>query len=151
MRSLRILARGGVEVQVSSAAVVWLTTESVAWFPRWNGNSPSLKVVNGIIQPATQGDSFYIQERYVDVWFLMVGLTVWQVWVSKCKEAFTGKRSSAESLMMIWFNLTSKLQGKFDSLQWSSDASEEARYRFLLKWRVSPMLQMVDGNAKWIY
>ena len=41
--------------------------------------------------------------------------------------------------------------GKFDSLQGPSDASEEARYRFLLKWRGSPMLQMVDGNAKWIY
>ena len=57
----------------------------------------------------------------------------------------------AVSLMMIWFNLISTLRGKFDSLQGPSDASEEARYRFLLKWRGSPMLQMVDGNAKWIY
>ena len=27
----------------------------------------------------------------------------------------------------------------------------EARARFLLKWRGSPMLQMVDGTTKWIY
>ena len=33
----------------------------------------------------------------------------------------------------------------------SLDASEEARYHFLLKWRGSSMLQMVDGNGKWIY
>ena len=89
---------------------------------------------------------------YVDVWFLVVGLTVWQVWVSRCKELFTEKRTpSAESLIMIWFNLISTLQGKFDSLQGPSDTSEEARYRFLLKWRGSPMLHMVDDNAKWIY
>ena len=82
----------------------------------------------------------------------MVGLIVWQVWVSRCKEVFTGKRTpSVESLMMILFNLISTLQGKFDSLRGRSDASEEERYRFLLKWRGSPMLQMVDGNAKWIY
>ena len=77
-----------VEVQVSSAVVVWLATKSAAWFHGWNGNSPSLKVVNGTFQHAAQGDSFYIQERYVDVWFLVVGLTVWQVWVSRCKESF---------------------------------------------------------------
>ena len=53
--------------------------------------------------------------------------------------------------MMIWFNLISTLRGKFDSLQGPSYASEEARYRFLLKWRGSPMLQMVDDNAKGIY
>ena len=76
MRSLRILTRCGVEVRVSSAVVVWLATESVALFHGWNGNNPSLKVMNGTIQPAAQGDSFYIQERYVNVWFLMVGLTV---------------------------------------------------------------------------
>ena len=78
-RTLRILARWGVEVQVSSATVVSLATELATWFHGWNGNRPSLKVVNGTTQPATQGDSFYIQEWYVDVWFLVV----WQVWVSR--------------------------------------------------------------------
>ena len=53
--------------------------------------------------------------------------------------------------MMIWFNLISTPQGKFDSLNGPSDASEEVSYRFLLKWRGSLMLQMVDDNAKWIY
>ena len=53
--------------------------------------------------------------------------------------------------MMFWFNLISTIQGEFDSLQEPSDASEEARYHFLMKWRSSPMLQMVDDNAKWIY
>ena len=82
----------------------------------------------------------------------MAGLTVWQVWVSRCNETFTFKRTPlAESLMMIWFNLISTLQGEFESLQVPQDASEEARARFLLKWRGSPMLQMVDGKAKWIY
>ena len=80
------MARYGVEVQVSSAVVVWLSTKSTAWFHGWNGNNPSLMVVNGTVQPAAQGDPFYIHEWYVDVWFLVVGLTVWQVWVSRCKE-----------------------------------------------------------------
>ena len=111
-RSLRILARCGVEVQVSSAEVVWLATESATWFHEWNENSPSLKVVNGTLQPTAQGDSFYIQERYIDVWFLVVDCTVWQEWVSRCKKLFTGKRTpSTESLMTI-----STLQEKFDSL-----------------------------------
>ena len=39
----------------------------VAWFHGWNGNSPSLKVVYGIIQPSTQGGSFHTQEWYVDI------------------------------------------------------------------------------------
>ena len=58
-----------VEVQVSSAVVVWLATKSAAWFHGWNGNSPSLKVVNGTFQHAAQGDSFYIQERYMMLGF----------------------------------------------------------------------------------
>mgnify|MGYP006889202883 CR=1 FL=1 len=61
------MARCGVEVQVSSAIVVWLATELAAWFHGWNGNIPSLKVGNETVQPAAQGDSFYIQERYIDV------------------------------------------------------------------------------------
>ena len=88
----------------------------------------------------------------MDIWLLVVGLTVWQVWVSRCKETFSGKRTPLiESLMVIWFNHISTLRGEFESLQRPSDASEEARARFLLKWRGSPMLQMVDGKAKWIY
>ena len=151
LRSLRILARFGVEVHVSSATVTWLATQSASWFHRWNGNSPSLKVMQGSVQPA-QGGSFVLQERYVDIWLLVVGLTVWQVWVSRCKETFTGKRTPpAENLMMIWFNLISTLRGQFESLQGSSDTSEEARARFLLKWSGSSMLQMVDGEAKWNY
>ena len=103
-------------------------------FTGWNQNGPSLKVVHGIVQPSPQGDSFYIQERYVDIWFLVAGLTIWQVWVSRCKESFTGKRTpSTGSLMMIWFNLISTLRGEFDSLQGPFDASEEARCRFILK------------------
>ena len=86
---------------VSSAAVTWLATESASWFQGWNGNSPSLKVMQGSVQPV-QGGSFVLQERYVDIWLLVVGLTVWQVWVSKCKETFTGKRTPpVENLMMI--------------------------------------------------
>ena len=58
----------------------------------------------------------------------MVDLTLWQVWVSRCKESFTKKLTpSTESLMMIWFNLISTLQGEFDNLQGLSDVSEEAR------------------------
>ena len=111
LRSLRILARFGVEVHVSSAAVIWLATQSASWFHRLNGNSPSLKVMQGSVQPA-QGGSFVLQERFVDIWLLVVGLTVWQVWVSRCKETFTGKRTPlAENLMMIWFNLISTLRG----------------------------------------
>ena len=84
------LARFGVEVHVSSAAVTWLATQSASWFHRWNGNSPSLKVTHGSVQPA-QGGSFVLQERCVDICLLVVGLTVWQLWVSRCKETFTGK------------------------------------------------------------
>ena len=114
-------------------------------------HSPSLKVMHGSVQPA-QGGSFVLQERYVDIWILVVGLTVWQVWVSRCKETFTGKRTPpAENLMMIWFNLISTLRGQFESLQGSADTSEEARAHFLLKWSGSSMLQMVDGEAKWNY
>ena len=88
-----------------------------------------------------KGGSFVLQERYVDIWLLVVGLTVWQVWVSRCKETFTGKRTPpAENLMMIWFNLISMLRGQFESLQGSSDPSEEARARFLLKLSGSSML-----------
>ena len=88
----------------------------------------------------------------MDSWLLVVGLIVWQVWVSRCKETFSGKRTpSVESLIMIWFNLISMLRGEFESLKGPSDVSEKARARFLLKWRGSPMLQMVDGKAKWIY
>ena len=53
--------------------------------------------------------------------------------------------------MMIWFNLIYTLRGEFERLQGPLDASEEARAHFLLKWRGSPMLQMVDGTTKWIY
>ena len=128
-----------------------LTIESASWFQGWNGNSPSLKVMQGSVQP-TQGDSFILQERYVDIWLLVVGLTVWQVWVSRCKETFIGKRTPpTENLRMIWFNLISTLRWQFESLQGSSDTSEEARARFLLKWSGSSMLQMVDGEAKWNY
>ena len=82
----------------------------------------------------------------------MSNLTIWQVCVSGCKESFTSKRTPlAESLTMIWFNLISMLQGEFESIQGTLDASEEGRGRFLLKSGGSPMLQMVDGNAKWIY
>ena len=66
LRSLRILARFGVEVHVSSATVTWLATQSASWFHRWNGNSPSLKLMQGSVQPA-QGCSFVLQERYVDM------------------------------------------------------------------------------------
>ena len=77
---------------------------------------------------------------------------IWQVWVSRCKETFSGKRTPpVESLMMIWFNLISTLRGEFERLQGPSDASEEARPHFLLKWSGSSMLQMVDGKAKWNY
>ena len=136
---------------VSGATVTWLATQSASWFHRWNGNSPSLKLMQGSVQPA-QGCSFVLQERYVDIWLLVVGLTVWQVCVSRCKETFTGKRTPlAENLMMIWFILISTLRGQFESLQGPSDTSEEARARFLLKWSGSSMLQMVDGEAKWNY
>ena len=88
---------------VSIATIVWLATESATWFHGWNGNSRSLKVVHGTVQPSAQGGSFYIHERYVAIWFLVVGLIVWQVWVSKCKESFRNKRTqSVESLM--WFS-----------------------------------------------
>ena len=151
-RSIRILARCGVDVHVSSVTTIWLATESTAWFHGWNGNSPSLKVVHGIVQPSTQGGSFYIHERYVDIWLLVAGLIVWQVWVSRCKETFTGKWTPlVESSMMIWFNLISTLQWVFETLQGPLDASEKARGRFLLKWRGCLMLQMVDDNAKWNY
>ena len=101
---------------------------------------------------SAQGGSFHIHERYMDIWLLVVGLTAWQVWVSKCKETFSGKRTpSAESLMMIWFNLISTLRGEFERHQGPSDASEEVRAHFLLKWRGSPMPRMVDGTIKWIY
>ena len=69
----------------------------------------------------------------------MAGFIVWK------------RTSSAESLMMIWFNLISTLQGEFDSLQGPSNASEEGRCHFFLKWRGSSMLQMMDGNVKGIY
>ena len=66
---------------------------------------------------SAQGGSFHIQERYVDIWLLVVGLTAWQVWVSKCKETFSGKRTpQSKRLMMIWFNLISTLQGEFERL-----------------------------------
>ena len=79
--------------------------------------SPSLKVMHGTVQPSAQGGSFHIHERYVDIWLLLVSFTVWQVWVSRCKETFSGKRTPpAESLMMIWFNLISTLRGEFQNL-----------------------------------
>ena len=119
------MARCGADVHVSSASVTWLATESVAWCQGWNGNNPSLKVIQGIVQPSAQGDSFHIQERYVHIWLLVVGLTTWRVWVSKCNETFSCKRTPpAESLMMIWFNLISTLRGEFERLQGPSDASE---------------------------
>ena len=59
-----MLARCGADVHVSNATVTWLTTESVAWFQGWNGNS-SLKVMQGTIQPSAQGGSFHIQEWYL--------------------------------------------------------------------------------------
>ena len=109
-------------------------------------------VKQGSVQPATQGGLFFLQERYVDIWVLVVGLTVWQVWVSRCKETLAGKRTPpAENLMMIWFNLISTLRGEFESLQGPSDASEEARARFLRKWSGSSMLQIMDGKVKWNY
>ena len=37
------MARCRVDVHVSSATAFGLATESVVWFHRWNGNSPSLK------------------------------------------------------------------------------------------------------------
>ena len=52
---------------------------------------------------------------------------------------------------MIWFNLISTLRGEFESLQGPSDASEEARARFLRKWSGSSMLQIMDGKVKWNY
>ena len=89
-----------------------------------------------------QESSFYIHERYVNFWLLVgLGLTVWQVWVFRCKETFSGKQTpSAKNLRMIWFNCISMLQGEVERLQGSLDTSEEARARFLLKWRGSPML-----------
>ena len=53
-RSIRILARCGINVQVSSATTIWLATESAVWFHAWNGNG-SLNVVHGTIQPSTHG------------------------------------------------------------------------------------------------
>ena len=50
-KELKNLVRCKVEVQVSSVTVIWLATESNALFHGLNGNSPSLKVVNGIVQP----------------------------------------------------------------------------------------------------
>ena len=130
---LKNLGSMRAEVHVSSAVVTQLATESAAWFQGWNGNSP-LKVMQGIVQPLAEGGSFHIQQRYVDIQLLVVGLTAWQVWVSNCKEAFSGKRTPApQSLMMIWFNLISTLRGKFERLHGPLDASEEARAHFLRK------------------
>ena len=59
-----------------------------------------------ICLPTTRGGSFYIHEWYVDIWLLVADLTTWQVWVSRCKKSFIGKRTPPiETLMMIWFNL----------------------------------------------
>ena len=66
-RNLRILAQCGIDVHVSSTTTIWSVIELVAWFHGWNGNNPSLKLVHGIVQPSTQGGSFYIHERYVDI------------------------------------------------------------------------------------
>ena len=141
------MARCGVDVHVSSVTIIWSATKLVVWFHGCNGNSHSLKVVHGTVQPSTQGGSFYIHERYVDIWLLVVGLTVWQVWVSRCKETFTGKRTPPiESLMMLWFNLISTLQGEFESLRGPSDASEEASSRPF----PSEMERFSDGYRWWM-
>ena len=55
---------------------------------------------------STQGGSFYIQERYMDILLLVAGLTGWQVWVSRCKESFT-----VQSGLMLFLCYKESLKG----------------------------------------
>ena len=72
--------------------------------------------MQGTVQPA-HGGSFFLHECVMDIWLLVVGFTIWQVWVSRCQETFAGKRNpTAENLMMIWFILISTLRGEFESV-----------------------------------
>ena len=83
----------------------------------------------------------------------MVGcLSIWNVWIGRCKFAFRQQKLSCNEVMLnIWFELVAWLRGRYDLIQGESEEAERARSKFLLKWSSSPMIVKSSSRPNWNY
>ena len=152
-RVTRLLAACEVVGTASWSAAAWIDHSTDRWTDAFNADTWCYVCTGGQIGKIRfKRDLLSASPRFLEIWRLIAGFTLWYVWKARCLKVFQDRVQPPEEVIMdIWFALISCLRGQLDEVCNHSNDVATARLRFWQKWRNTPMVTLGESGPRWNY